>query len=148
MRLYRPTINRFSYGRVFTSNALWAMPVVFTLGPIYQFYFCPLMFEKLARRWRLLPKYRLCLKAYFHKGEHPAELLRMERKKLVVRIQDLVHAYIKDNPGRWLANHPRILKRGAILRQRSSSTQEVAKGDLQSKIPPSASYENLSSLAS
>ena len=106
------------------------------------------MFEKLARRWRLLPKYRLCFKAYFHKGEHPAELLRMERKKLVVRIQDLVHAYIKDNPGRWLANHPRILKRGAILRQRSSSTQEVAKGDLQSKIPPSASYENLSSLAS
>lgn len=96
-----PTLQTFELGRVFVANAWWILPFLWICGPFYLFYFCPLMFEKLVRRWRLLPKYWLCVKSYFHEGEHPAELLRLERKKLVVRIQDLVHDYVKSYPEDW-----------------------------------------------
>ncbi len=128
-----------SWGRMFKSQAWWLLPLAFFfLGPKYTFQFCPRMIEKVYRQSKLLPRYLLSIKSFFsssHRG--PAERLRTERKKLTVRIQDLVEQNIQTYP-EW--NNERIINRAKLLKKRSKSIMRLVKsGDLAPDLPANPS---------
>mmetsp|Transcript_6971 Transcript_6971/g.7971 ORF Transcript_6971/g.7971 Transcript_6971/m.7971 type:complete len:199 (-) Transcript_6971:55-651(-) len=120
-------------GSVFVRNSSWVSPLLLLVGPVYLFHFCPVLYEKLFRRWRLMPKYIYCIQTVFT-SEHKsaAELLREERRKLVIRVQNLVEDLLKKTPE---LGTRRVISRNKLLKQRSASTKRLAKGDLASNIP-------------
>jgi len=135
------------WGQVFVHNAFWFLPLCFLfLGPYYSFSVCPRLGEVLARRVRLLPKYLLCIRAFFSLSKRqPAELLRVERKKLSIRVQDLAEKLLAEEnssiPG-WASD--RIINRRKIMKNRSRSVRQIAKGDLtfsRSALPDEMSEE-------
>mmetsp|Transcript_14791 Transcript_14791/g.24063 ORF Transcript_14791/g.24063 Transcript_14791/m.24063 type:complete len:606 (-) Transcript_14791:141-1958(-) len=132
-----------SLGNMFVYNAFWVLPLCFLFfGPYYSFTFCPKMLEILFRRWRLWPRHWLCIRSLFSKRKRDQpEFLRLERKKLTIRVQDLVEQLIQSLP-EW--ENDRIINRAKLLKQRSKSIREIAKGDLSSRVP---SIDNLASAA-
>ncbi|GBG25294.1 Glycerol-3-phosphate O-acyltransferase 1 [Hondaea fermentalgiana] len=124
--------NTWSY--TFISNAKWILPPCFLFfGPFYLFYVCPTLVEKLVRRVRLLPRYFTGIKTFFSSSRRqPAELLRANRDKLVVRIQNFVEEHIDELPD-W--KQSRVIGKDKVLESRSKSTRKFAEGDLQSSIP-------------
>lgn len=126
-----------SWGSTFVENAKWILPPCFLFfGPYYSFYICPTLGEALMRRVRLLPRYLLTIRAFFSTSKRqPAEELRVEREKLVVRIQNFVEENIKDIPD-W--NKSRVINRAKVLKARSDSMRNLARGDLRSAVPVSS----------
>jgi len=124
-------------GYYFVYNSWWILPITFNLvGPYYLFQMVPSTIENVARRIRLFPKHLLCVLSFFNSSKrHPAELLRSERRKMTVRIQDLVENLISTFP-EW--ENERIINRAKLVKRRSYATKTLAStGDLQSLIPSS-----------
>lgn len=137
-----------TWQHVFFYNAWWFLPASFLfLGPYYSFRVCPALIERLAKRLHLLPKYLLTIRGFFSNSTRaPAELLRQERKKLTVRVQDLVEKLISSYP-EW--DKERVINRAKILQRRSKSIKAIAKsGDLAPALPRSASRSILSTASS
>ncbi|GBG23921.1 Glycerol-3-phosphate O-acyltransferase 1 [Hondaea fermentalgiana] len=118
----------------FVSSAWWLVPLLFlVLFPVYTFYVCVGLSEVLTRRLRHVPSYWLAITSSCkRRHRNPAEMLRQDRKRLVLRVQTFVEEHINQIP-QWAAN--RVISPSEIRDRRSQNTLRLLEsGDLEPSI--------------
>jgi len=112
------------------ANAWWLIPVFFLVFfPLYVFYVCVVLSERISRRLRHLPSYWLSVTSVFYSNSrNPAEQLRIDRKRLVLRVQKFVEEHLSQVPG-W--SNDRVITKDEMEKRRSQDTLKVLEsGDL------------------
>jgi len=121
------------------SNAWWLIPIFFLVFfPIYTFYISVVMSETLVRRLRHVPSYIFAIRSTCKpRHSNPSEMLRQDRKRLVLRVQTYVEDHIHEIPD-WANN--RIISSDEVHKRRSLNTLKLLEsGDLE----PTISGESL-----
>jgi glycerol-3-phosphate O-acyltransferase/dihydroxyacetone phosphate acyltransferase len=118
-------------------NGWWIIPLLFLfLFPIYTFYFVVRVGEAVGRRLRLLPAHLIGLISICRSTRrNPAEVLRTDRKRLVLRVQEFIEKKTEDMPG-WAQD--RVIPAAEVYNRRSQATLKLLEqGDLEPHIKPS-----------
>jgi len=112
------------------NNGWWLISLLFLfVFPIYTFYLCVVVGTSVNQRLKMLPSYLLMITSICkQRSRNPAEMLRDDRKRLVIRVQQFVEAHIHEIPD-W--EQHRIIEPSEITSRRSARTlQLMESGDL------------------